>query len=70
MYITGHFLLLFDLTLDGAASEGHISLPSSGNVRIELRFRSKLPQVITCLLYCEYENSIYVDKDKRVRTDF
>jgi hypothetical protein len=70
MYITGHFLLLFDLTPDGAASEGHVSLPSSGNVRIELRFKNKLSQAITCLMYCEYENSIFLDKDRRVRTDF
>jgi hypothetical protein len=70
MYISGHFLLLFDLTPDGAASEGHISLPSSGNVRIELRFKNKLSHAITCILYCEYENSVSLDKDKRIHTDF
>jgi hypothetical protein len=46
MYIAGHFMLLFDLTPDVAASEGHISLPSSSNVRIELQLTNSV--VLVC----------------------
>ena len=38
MSIAGYFMLLFDLTPDSAASEGHISLPDHGNISLELRF--------------------------------
>jgi hypothetical protein len=47
-----------------------VSLPSSGNVRIELRLKNKLSNAITCLIYAEYENSIYVDIDKRILQTF
>ena len=50
MFITGHFMLLFDLTPDLTASEGHISLPDQGNVRMELQFDNPLPEALTCLL--------------------
>ena len=36
MYINGYFMLLFDLTPDRAASEGHTSHPDNGNIRVEL----------------------------------
>jgi hypothetical protein len=43
MYIAGYFMLLFDLTPDRAASEGHSSHPDNGNIRIEARFAKELP---------------------------
>jgi len=42
MYINGYFMLLFDLTPDLAASEGHTSPVESGNIRIELSFKEAL----------------------------
>jgi hypothetical protein len=53
-YIKGLFMLVFDLTPDRAASEGHYSNPENGLIRIEL------PEPITCLLYLEFDNSIRV----------
>jgi hypothetical protein len=35
MFLAGYFMLLFDLTHDRAASEGHISLTGQGNIRVE-----------------------------------
>jgi hypothetical protein len=64
MYIAGYFMLLFDLTPDIAASEGHDSHPDNGNIRIEARF------AITCLLYLEYDNSVRIDFARNVATDF
>jgi hypothetical protein len=51
MYIDGYFMLLYDLTPDHAASEGHTSHQDTGNVRIELTFAKALPDAITCLIY-------------------
>ena len=58
-------MLLFDLTPDRAASEGHISLPDQGNIRLELRFDRPLPEAITCLVYLEY-NCVRIDQLRTV----
>jgi hypothetical protein len=36
MYINCYLMLLFHITPDGDASEGHTSDPENGNIRIEL----------------------------------
>jgi len=38
VYLNSYFMLLFDLTPDGGASEGRTSRPANGNIRIELKF--------------------------------
>jgi hypothetical protein len=63
-------MLVYDLTPDMAASEGHISSPVNGNIRIELKFAKPLPDAVTCFLYLEYENSVRVDLARTVSTDF
>ena len=60
MYINGFFMIVYDLTPDLAASEGHAS-PTNGDIRIDLKFAKALPEAITCLLYLEYENSVRID---------
>ena len=63
-------MLLFDLTPDSAASEGHASQYDSGNITIELRFAKPLPDSITCLLYLEFDNKISIDRERKVSKDF
>jgi hypothetical protein len=70
MYIAGYFMLLFDLTPDKSASEGHTSHPDSGNRRIEIKFTKPLPDAVTCLLYLEYDNCVRIDSSRTVTTDF
>jgi hypothetical protein len=70
MFINGYFILLFDLTTDRAASVGHVSHPDNGVVRIECKFAQPLPETITFLLYLEYENTVFGDFSRTVRTDF
>jgi hypothetical protein len=60
MFIAGYFMLLFDLTADRAASEGHSLLPDQGNIRLELRFNKPFPEAVTCPLYLEYDNSVRI----------
>jgi hypothetical protein len=54
-------MLLFDLTPDRAAVEGHTSHPDNGIIGIELKFAKDLPDAITCLLYLEYDNPLRID---------
>jgi len=50
IYINDNFMLLFDLTPDRGASEGHTSHPETGNIRVEFKFNKPLPEAIMCLL--------------------
>ena len=68
MFVTGYCMLLFDLTPDHGASQGHTSHPDGGNIRIELKFKA-LSVAITCLLYLEY-NCVRIDSSRNVTTDF
>jgi len=38
LYINGFFMIVYDLTPDLAASEGHASPPTNGDIRIYLKF--------------------------------
>ena len=70
MYRHDYFMLLFDLTPDRAASEGHASQPDNGNIRDELRFAKPLPDPVTCLLYLEFNNTISINRERKVTKDF
>jgi len=70
MYINGFFMIVYDLTPDLAASEGHALPTTNGDIRIELKFAKALPEANTCLLYLEYENSVRIDLARNVSTDF
>lgn len=70
MYIADYFMLLFDLTPDLCASEGHRSHLDNGNIRMELKFSKPLPDAIICLLYPEFHNSIRIDNSRTVTSDF
>ena len=63
-------MLVFDLTRDLAASEGHTSDPVQGTIHLELKFAKPLPELLVCLLYLEYDNSILIDALREVSTDF
>jgi len=70
MYINGYFMLLFVLTPDRSASEGHMSHPDRGNIRVELKFSKPLPEPIKCIFYLEFENFVRIDYARNVSTDF
>jgi hypothetical protein len=53
VYISGYFMLLFNLTPDMAASEVHASPAKIGNIRIELKFGAALTETFTYLLHAE-----------------
>ena len=69
MYKSKYFVLLFVPIPDRGALERHMSHPESGIIRIEMKFKTALPDAITCLLYNEY-NCVRVDKSRIITTDF
>jgi hypothetical protein len=69
-YIAGYFMILFDLTPDHGAAEGHTSHPEDGNIRIEEQFKKPLPDAVTCLLFLEHDNCVLIDEKRIVTTDF
>lgn len=70
MYTNGYFMLLFDLTLDSAASEGHTYNSDNVNIRVKLKFFKSLPDTITCFIYLEYDGSVFIDDKRTVNTDY
>jgi len=70
MYINGYFIILFDLTPDLGASEGHTSHPEQGSIRVVLKFNKPLHEAITCQRYLEFDNSFLMNSARNVRTDF
>jgi len=63
-------MLVFDLTPDFAASEGHISDPVQGDLRLELKFEKALLEPLVCLLYLEFDSTVLIDSIRQVSTDF
>jgi len=61
MFMNGYFILLFALTPERDASEGHTSHHEQGYIRVELKFAKPLPEAITCLLYLEFDNSVLIN---------
>ena len=49
-FMKGSFMLAFELTPDGCASDGHISLPDTGNISIELKFDEAFAEAVAILL--------------------
>ena len=71
LYDNGYFIIASDLTSDRAQEAGACgNLLNQGTVRIEARFSKPLPGTITCLVYCEYDAGIKIDKDRNVYTNF
>ncbi len=70
MYVNGNSMLLFDLTPDHGASEGHTSHPVRCNRKINAKFKKSLPVATTYLLYKEYDSCVHIDSSRNVTTDY
>jgi hypothetical protein len=69
-FLKGSFMLAFNLTPNGCASDGHISLPENGSICIKLKFDEALAEAVTILLYKEFDASIQIVRMRNVTTDF
>lgn len=63
-------MLGFDLTNDNSYSSGCSNLLNQGSVRIEARFAVELAKTVTCLVYCEYDAVLEIDKNRNVFTSY
>ena len=69
-YNKGYTLYAIDLTPDLAASESHISIPKTGNIALDIKFSTPLPETVTLIAYTEYRNVIEIDKTRSIFTDY
>jgi len=61
-------LLAFDLIADQSSPTICSNLISQGTIRIEGRFLEPLAEAVTCLVYCDYDSMIDIDKHRNIRT--
>lgn len=72
-FIDKNTILAFNFSPDWSGGPGPTSpatLVKHGNLRIDLRFAEPLPETITVLCYCEYDNCISFDGLGNVITDY
>ena len=62
-------LFAFDLSPD-LAEEEHFNLSKQGTVRVELKFGTALPNIVTVVAYAKFENVIEIDRNRNVIYDF
>lgn len=69
-YPNGYTLIAVDCTHDQNASSTHISLPRTGSMRIDVKFKNALTESVTLIIYSEFDNLIEIDKNRAVITDY
>lgn len=69
-YKQGYTLYSIDLTPDLAASESHASVNKSGNIAIDLKFDTALPETVNLIVYAEFKNLIELDRARNIFIDF
>ena len=69
-YPRGYTLYAFDLTPDLAQGGAYFNLVKSGNVRLEMRFNTALPETVNVVVYCEFENIMQIDRARNVLFDY
>lgn len=55
---------------DGAGMLGHLCEPRRGNLRLEIKFTKALSESINAIVYCEFDNCIQIDIDRKVYKNF
>ena len=66
LFDSGYFLLAFDLTPDHNNNSNCGNLINQGTIRIEGRFGKPILEAITCLVYCEFDSIIEIDKSRNI----
>jgi hypothetical protein len=49
---------------DGCTRSGYVSELKTGNLRIEIRFGKNLPETVSAIIFCEYDNLIEVSTSR------
>ena len=69
-YGQGFTIFSFDLTNDGKFSTDYFGLLRQANTRLEIKFAKPLPESISVILYCEFENLLEINSFGRVNFDY
>ena len=59
-------LFVFDVAQEHAA-DSTLTLEKTGAVRLELQFKTALPHAVTCLVYCEHQKIMEIDKYRQAK---
>lgn len=68
LYDKGAFMTAFDLTPDQCYNSHYDNLLNHGSIRIEGRFEKPLEEAVTCLVYCEFDSTVYIDYNRNITT--
>lgn len=68
MYADGYTLIPFSIS--DHHNENTFGLYREGDVQLEIEFGTSTPEVLNVILYMEFENTITIDKNGDVKTDF
>lgn len=66
----GYSLFAVDLTPDFASSASHASVTQNGNLAIEMKFSTALPETVSLIVYAQYLNTIEIDQSRSIYTDY
>ena len=69
-YKNGSAIFGGDLTPSQCEGDVYRDPIQTGSVEIKLEFEDPLPSVITVHAYLQYENNIFIDRDRKVTKDF
>jgi hypothetical protein len=67
----GNCLFVFDLTADNSSNcTDHWNILRRGNLRLNIRFKEALKEAVTCIVYGEFNNTLEIDINRRMRVDY
>lgn len=69
-FASGYTLFTVDMTPDLASNAAHVSVTRNGNLAIDMKFATALPETVSLLVYAEYRNSVQIDKARSIYTDY
>lgn len=69
LYDKGAFMLAFDLTADHSYDSHYNNLLNQGTLRIEGRFEKALADAVTCLVYCEFDATLHIDRNRNITSN-
>lgn len=75
MYTFGHgkTIFAFDFAPDlsnGPGSSGHVNCIQKGTLRLHFRFKNRLAEPVNVLIFCEFDNIIEIDDNRKAITGF
>lgn len=66
LFDKAYFMLAFDLTADNSYNSFYNNIQNQGTIRIEGKFSEALKEPVTCLVYCEFNSTIEIDKNRNI----